>query len=499
MTTLYDGYSLPAFVQACPVSSGAAEHAVAGNSTPVHAIGYGESRTFYPVFHSEYTGSGTQQVQYRVRHRLNYASGLLVDDTGEEVWTDYPDWTDPSGATTSAPCSCGWSVEKGKYIPSMAIPFSYDLSSYDMHEVQVRARTYSSSTDRCSEWVYGTTRIAFVPRMTAYTATTLATGHTRVEFATNWPRGGATLTVRGFLDESDGSVRTIDPSSAGCAEGESFLLGPEQAVRGRTGIIGGFWVEQAYMTSDDFARTDVSAPSGCDIIEYAGGGYVISPGAHVDPGDVPDPVLSVVSSGTEAVVIGVTCACDHVMAHVEYSDADGNAYTADMEPGGSSPNWTVTLDAPPFGVPVTVKVAACNASGEYRLATSTVTVDSESHCSLDGDGDHVELVYEGEYSVQTDVDGESVACAGRKLPVSRHGVSVSRSIDVKGTIAFPSAFPFGDMEPSGLNVLDNPHDWIFRNPRGVRKRVRVASWSMDQDADQLGRVAEVTINMEEVG
>lgn len=500
MATIYDGYSEPAFVQVCPVSNGKAAHALANNSTPTHAVAYGQSRTFYPLFWSDYSGNATQQVQYRIRHRYNYASGLLVDDTGAEVWTEYPDWTDPSGATTSAPCTCGWSVENGKYIPSMGITFAYDISTYDMHEIEVRARTYSASTDRCSAWVYGTTRIAFVPRLTSYTAETLATGYTRVSFGTNWPRGGANLWLRDLLDEFDGRKRYLKSKYiTGCVEGEAFLLGPDDRVTGNADILGCFWFESAYMTSNDFSMTDGVGYQGCDELEYEGGGYVIEPGAHVDPQDVPDPVLSVVSADSEQVVIGVECICDHVAAHVEYSDADGNRYSADMEPGGASPDWTVTLDAPPFGVAIAVKVAACNASGGYKLATETVTVASTSHCCLDGDGDHVELAYDGEFQQQTSLDGESVVCAGRKLPVARHGLAVSRTITVKGTIAFPSVFSWGDMEIGDLNVLDDPHDWIFRNPRGVRKRVRIASWDVSQDTGQLGRVAEVTIDMEEVG
>ncbi len=496
MTTINDGYTTPAFAQVCPVINAKAAHALANNSVPVHAIGYGSTVTFYPVWFSTYTGA---QVQYRIRSRLNYASALLQDDTGAEVWTDYPDWSTPSGATANAACSCGWQVENGRYATGLGFSISYDLSSYDMHEVQVRVRVYSASADKASEWCYGTTRIAFVPRMVSYTATTEASGYTSVTFATNWPRGGAELWLRDFKDSADGATRTIKRTVTGGTEGEAFLLGPDEQVRSYAALAGDFWVEDAHMTSSDFGTGDGYAYSGCDILEYSGGGYVIAPGAHTDPGDVPDPTLSVISATGESAVIGVSCACDHVAAHVEYTDADGNAYTADMEPGGSSPNWTVTLDAPPFGVEITVKVACCNASGQYKLATQTVTIAGTSHCCLDGGGDHVELAYDGEYQSQTDLDGESVICAGRKLPVSRHGMSVSRSIDVKGTIAFPSVFTWGDMELSGLNVLDNPHDWTFRNPKGVRKRVRVTSWSVDQGTGQLGRVAEVTINMEEVG
>ena len=83
--------------------------------------------------------------------------------------------------------------------------------------------------------------------------------------------------------------------------------------------------------------------------------------------------------------------------------------------------------------------------------------------------------------------------------MARHGVSITRTIRVKGLIAFPSALSFGDMELPALNVLDNPHDWLYRNPKGVRKRVRVSSWSTSQSTEQLGRVAEVTIDLEEVG
>lgn len=502
MTTVDSSYIQPAFVILGLVDDGVLVDGFNDGSSHDNVakapfvMRPGDSATLNPVWYSSYS---TAQVQYRVRHRYNYASGLVMDDTGAEVWTDYPDWTEPSGATTVSDCTYETSLGRTgtrRYAPAVTVAFSYDLSQYDMHEVEVRVRVYNATADKCSEWSYGTRRIAYMPTLAGYTAETLADGSTELSFTASWPRG-CELHLGEFSDVRDGSMfmrgYEVTVSSDGSAK-----IPASYAVRNVQSIAGDFWPQRAYILTDDY-RTFQGTDGGCSLIAYADGGYLVEPGAHVDPQDVPVPTLTVISDDGEAVVIGVACACDHVLAHVEYADADGIAYTADMEPAGASPDWTVTLMSPPYGVPITVKVACCNASGAYRLATETVEIASDGHCTLDGDGDHVALAYEGEYQSQTDLDGESVICAGRKLPVSRHGMSVSRSIDVKGTIAFPSVFPWGDMELSGLNVLDNPHDWVFRNPKGVRKRVRVASWSVDQSPEQLGRLAEVTINMEEVG
>lgn len=516
MTTLYDGYSAPEVCTASPIVDGIVMTYgtdIRGGLVEVQST-HG-AMTLYPVVNSTYTG---MQVQHRIRHRYNYASGLLVDDSGAEVWTEYPDWTEPSGAT--AMTSVAWyNWQNVRYAAGQSIAVSYDLSQYDMHEIEVRARVYSSQYDRCSAWAYRTTRVVYRPELSSCSAQTMADGSLSVTWGTNWPRG-ATLRASGLVqrEETYSSGRYLandryTASELSSGEGIDLAVPPKRLVASPVSLKGSMWALSMSLGNADGAGTaewlrreptSQTRPwaddGGCSLVAKPNDeGYLVQPGAHIDPQDVPVPTLSVISDDGEAVVIGVTCACDHVLAHVEYTDADGNAYTADMEPAGTSPDWTVTLMSPPYGVEITVKVACCNASGAYRLATETVEIASDGHCTLDGDGDHVALAYEGEYQAKTDLDGESVICAGRKLPVSRHGMSVSRSIDVKGTIAFPSVFPWGDMELSGLNVLDNPHDWTFRNPKGVRKRVRVTSWSVDQDTEQLGRVAEVTINMEEVG
>ena len=491
MTTLYTGYAQPSAVMLGRLENGAPV-----TRAESFTVRYGETLTLCPVWCSSYTGA---QAQYRVRNRKNYASGLLDDDTGAEVWTDFPDWTEPSGATPNAGATIGGAAVR--YASGLSFSYSYDISSYDMREVEVRVRVYSSQYDRASEWAYGTVSICYCPNMTSYTATTGADGSVYFSFETNMPHRRARVNIVGGIDEDSGEKTVMWSQGVYANEGDVLRFPPELLVRRKAAIAGSVWTESAYMTSADGATLVVErgADNGCGLLRKNGyEGFVIEPGAHSDPPDVPNPSISTGSATYEAVVVNISCACASVVARAEYTDSDGNAFNDYMEIGGSSPNWTATLPYPAYGTAITVKAACCNATGGYKLATVTVTVEGAPHLSLDGDGDHVELVYEGEFKQQTSLAGESVATAGRKLPVSRHGVNVGRSLTAKGTIAFPSVFAFGDMELSALNVLDNPHDWLYRTPAGYRKRVRVTGWNVDQSTDQLGRLAEVSIDMEEV-
>ena len=491
MTTLYTGYAQPSEVMLARLEGGAPV-----SRSTLHTVRYGETVTLCPVWCSRYVGA---QAQYRVRSRKNYAAGLLDDDSGAEVWTDFPGWTEPSGATANAAATIGGVAVR--YAAGVSLSRSYDLSQYDAYEVEVRVRVYSSQYDQASEWAYGTVRIAFCPVIGSCTASTAADGSVLFDFTTNLTHRSPRINlITGWDEDSTGKI-VIWANGVYADEGEVLRFGPASLVAKKTAIAGSVWVETAYMTSGDGATlsAEPGADNGCEALASSTyGGYLITPGAHVDPQDVPVPSITASSATAEAVTLSVSCACASVVARAEYTDTDGRLHNDYLEVGGSSPNWTATLEYPAYGVPITVKVACCNALGNYRLVSESFQVITSSHLTLDGDGDHVELAYEGELQVTTELAGESVATAGRKLPVSRHGVNVERGFQARGKIAFPSVFPFGDMELSALQVLDNPHDWLYRDPMGARKAVRVVSWQASMDADEMGRLAEVTIRMEEV-
>lgn len=492
MTTTTTEYAQPSAVMLGRLESGTLV-----NRSETHTVRYGETLTLCPVWCSSYTGV---QVQYRVRSRKNYASGLLDDDTGAEVWTNYPDWTTPSGATTNAGTTIGGATVR--YASGLSFSYTYDISSYDMREVEVRVRVFSSSADKASEWTYGTVKIAYCPILDSYTASTAADGSVLFTFSTNLTHRSPRINLVTGLDEDASGKLVIWSNGVYANEGDVLRFGPESLVSKKQALAGSAWVETAYMTSGDGATLLVAkgANNGCEALASSTyGGYVITPGAHVDPQDVPTPTISSSSATAKAVTLAITCQCASVVARASYTDTDGRLYNDYLTIGGSSPNWTATLPYPPYGTTITVKVACCNATGGYKLVTRTFIVETSSHLTLDGEGDHVELMYDGEMQSDTQLSGESVATAGRKLPVSRHGVNISRTFTARGTIAFPSVFSFGDMELAALQVLDNPHDWLYRDPKGARKTVRVASWGTTQSTEQLGRVAEVVIRMEEVG
>lgn len=502
MTTLYDGYATPAFVILGKVEDGALvegfyDGSSGQNDSPLpFVVEQGQTVELHPVWYSTYTGA---QVQYRVRHRLNYAAGLLEDDTGAEVWTDFPDWTEPSGATPTAECtyttSLGYSGKR-RYAPGITLSYSYDLSQYDLHEVEVRVRVYSTAADRASEWAYGTCRIAFRPQLVSYTAQTTANGSLELTYESNWARG-TELRIDMALDAIvDGKRIWRSASEKTVAEGIPTAFGALWLVQADADRKGALWAAYARIDSADTMAAG-GRDGGCSSVADPLGGYLFEPGAHVDPQDVPTPAISISQVESAQAVVEIACACDHVVARAEY-EVDGRLEVVELDIAGASPDWTATLDAPPLGVPITIKAACCNASGQYKLATVEVSAITAAHSILTGDGDTIVLRYNGEFSSDTERTAEAVQTVGRKLPVSRHGVSVKRDISVKGTILFPSVFANGDMELSALSVLDNPHDWVYRNPKGMRKRVMVRSWGFDQDTSQLGRLAEVTIAMEEV-
>lgn len=490
MTTLYSGYPQPSSVLVAPVSGGKLEM----DANKIFIVDPDATLTLHPVWKSDYTGA---QVQYRTRSRVEYSAGLATDSTGAEVWTDWPSWPSP-GTTATSNSQATRGTKKWRCATGVTLSFPYDFSTYDMHEVQVRVRVYSAQHDRASEWAYSPTiSIIYAPEIASVTAETAFDGSLDVSFTTTFARPMDLYMWMG-LDLRDGEIVGTWDDKLRFPAGITTRVPVDHLVKNRPDLAGGIWSQIWYLT-----ETDRYLPRGNSrdsiLWDQAYGSFSIKPAAHVNPSDVPVPTISVVSSTGGETVVSIGCACTGVSARATFTDSEGSTSTAYMDVTGTSPNWTATLEAPPFGVPITIEAACYNASGKYRLATQTVTVDSDAHCCLDGAGDHVELLYEGEFSQDSQLSGESIAVAGRRLPVARHGAQVSRSLRVKGTVLFPSVFASGDMELAALNVLDNPHDWIFRNPRGMRKRVRIASWSTEQDASQLGRLAEVSIDMEEVG
>ena len=493
MTTIYDKYATPSVIRLTTVSSGK----ITGGMSNVTVVHYGESLTLNPVWSSTYVGA---QVQYRTRQRKAYSSGLSDDPSGAEVWTEYADWASP-GTTATSNSEVTWydatakKTLKFRCATGISISASYSFSTYDCTEVQVRVRVYSTQYDRASEWAYQTLRIVYQPRLSSVSASTNAYGGVDFSFTTNWARP-CELRLKGGLDERSGSIVSTWQNAVVVASGTTGTVPLEDLVAGRNTIKGSIWVSDARIVTPDYAG--LRGDGGCSSIAYSAGGFKITPSAHTNPSDVPNPSISVTSSSGEKAVVAITCNCPKVVARGSWTDSDGNVFDDFLTVGGSAPNWTATLPAPPFGTEVTISAACCNSSMQYKLATATFTLASDVHCHLDGEGDSITLTYEGEFSQDSQLSGESIATAGRKLPVSRYGINVSRSIRVKGTIMFPSVFGSGDLELADLNVLDNPHDWVYRNPRGIRKHVRVTSWSVSQDTSQLGRLAVVTIDMEEV-
>ena len=487
MTTLYTKYATPTSVGLVTTSGTKCTMAPSKSIT----VRYGDSLSLHPVWGSTYIGA---QVQYRTRNRLAYSSGLSDDDTGEEVWTAYTAWPSPGTSATSN-SEVTWGKSKYRCATGITISASYSFSTYDCTEVQVRVRVYSTQYDRASEWAYATIRIVYQPRLSSVTASTNAYGGVDFSFASNWTRP-CELRLKGGLDERDGKQVTTWQNTVYAPSGGTGTVPLNDLVAGRSTIKGSIWVSDARIVTPDGAG--LSGDGGCGSIAYSAGGYKITPSAHTDPSDVPNPSMSVTSSSGDKAVVAITCNCPTIVARGSWTDSDGNVFDDFLTVGGSAPNWTATLPAPPFGPEVTITAACCNASMQYKIATATFTLASDVHCHLDGDGDSITLTYEGEFSQDSQLSGESIATAGRKLPVSRYGINVSRSIRVKGTIMFPSVFGSGDLELADLNVLDNPHDWVYRNPKGIRKHVRVTSWSVSQDTSQLGRLAVVTIDMEEV-
>jgi len=495
MTTIYSGYDKPSVVRLV-ITSGTT---MTSDPHPIIVVNYGDSLSLHPVWISSYVGA---QVQYRTRSRKAYSSGLSDDPSGAPVWTEYAAWASPgTSATTNSIVTykSGNSTYKFRCATGITLSYSYNISTYDMHEVQIRVRVYSTQYDRASEWAYVTIPVVFQPRLTSCSAVTTARGGISVTWGTNWVRP-CRLVLSNGLDERSGSVVGTWEGKREAQLDTTVEFAEDELVKGRNAIKGSAWVADARIISEDGAGYGYGADGGCSSIAYSGNkGYKVTPSAHTDASNVPVPTISVTTSSGEKAVLSINCNCYEVVARASWTDAEGVQFAGYLETGGSSPNWTATLDAPPLGTEITISIACCNNSGGYRNATKTLTISSDSHCHLDGDGDHLELKYDGDFQQSTTVTGESVLTAGRKFPVSRHGTTVTRSLRVKGTIAFPSALSFGDMELAALNVLDKPHDWLFRNPKGVRKHVRVTSWSTSQSTEQLGRVAEVTIDMEEVG
>lgn len=422
-------------------------------------------------FRSKYK---TFQVQWRLRRRLTPASVEALPDTdtrknstGADVWEEWPDmWSGDDIDNEAAHLVADLTYSDGNVICKADFSTPYDHSDYDLWEVQIRVRAWDSYTLNVSEWGYRTLRVAFLPTISTLSAAPVAGGGATLTVDTDWQRSDLTARLKLYSGqtvqvEDVGPDFTLDIPAADVSDGKarikSLAIGTVDVARVTT------IREREVTLSDEPATT------------------------------LPDP--SITWDGMTATLTSTGDDYASVNAAAVWEDARGIPHSETIEASHNGTTWTLELDSPPYDIPITWRISVVGSNGTYKTVTETRTLESHGCYTWTYQGEvmlSLRLGVEAQHSVSP--EGDSIKLAGAELPISRHGVGATRTIETKGYLLIRDN---QDYLPE-LEQLREPHDWVYRAPGGERCKVIVTSYQYSRSTGRSGQL-EVTIDMSEVG
>lgn len=450
------------------------------------------------------------QVQWRWQRRLNPAQALVIEPGGSELWYgwdgadlssgtqgtlgEYGAWQGNtlSGetATVSMPRGGGaanpdrtfylWNSDTARVI-QLAIP--YDMSDYDAArlEIQVRTFTFPLNTDKpVSNWGSAVVTIGFEPTTTT-TAERNADGSVTVSVQTNLTRGGNLVQFPAFY--ADGTE--LGGGISAVVEDDFTVTIP---------------AEYAPTDTLQFSGATITTADGISANTWAtelGGAIQELPITEIQPGaTIPQPTVTVDADGNVTVS---GSGYDGVAVRVSYVDEEGNSYSEVVDMVQDGDTWTGTMQTPPLDVVVDV-TTVCTVGDDWKGWTQGATVDSHGLVMFDWPGsDGLRIRYNPDRQLTVDLMGDVVSIQGAALPKSRHSTSRTSSMTMTGTLINPAEDSYnGDAWLAQLEVFNEPHDWIFRTPNGLRRRVSVESYTPAWATQSANRIMQVTINMQEV-
>lgn len=453
-----------------------------------------------------YDGGGTSvraEVEWRWRRRMTPAAAYTEDPYGGEVWVAWDGADLDSGTYTVVTDEDEWGPWQtyvvGSYTPTVYIAegdkfvvgslvshkslhVPYDISKYDYAQLQVRARLYGPG-GITSEWAVIQRTFIFRPTITEVGGWLNDDGTATLQGITNWTRQNNLLTVEYWSGVY--VARQLAPQQSYEVPDDWTVTAPPEAIV-KVGTDSYALYPRLAFTTGDGALV---------AFGYSLDGQVIlTEPTPATP--IPEPTVTIDADGN----VSIDGSYDDVTAYATYTDEEGNTYQERLdlvEEGGS---WVAALQTPPFDVEFEVAVVV-TVGDDWQRYVQTVFVKGDGlvHFDWPATDSHFAIRYNPDRQVTVARLADIVSVAGRALPISRQSDSRTSSMTMTGTLINPAEDAYnGDGWLSALEVFNEPHDWIFRTPNGMRRRVMVESYTPAWKTQSANRVMDVTIVMQEV-
>lgn len=463
----------------------------------------------------------TFQVQYRTRERYSLAALAGMGSNEREVWTTWSAWTDPENAVPTDTKST--TAKSGQVITYTGHPFAftYDWTTYDARQVDMRVRVIDELSLTVSEWAYWTLHVAYAPTVTA-TAAHEADGTISVAVTSDWVRSGSTLSVSDPRRcEVNVSNQSLGPywgwlpwqRWGGITQRLTDDTGDtEFIVPGANEQDGHIYFGQFSFITGDGAKGLTSAlvyAGTCTADQYASYGlaiplvYDIAVTAHTDDPGITEPTVTTsVDDAGNLIITSTDASYDGVNAWVSWTDGRGTFQQLQVEMTKDGGSWHGIVTAPPYDVEIDVAVTAVD-NGDWRMVTTTATVPSNGILTLHHivTAESVSVLYNARETVQRRFDNEVATFkpAGSSRPKSRYGEGGSMGISVSGispdvSIAYDQLYRAG---VAAFAQLETWGDWILRIPGGERYSVVLKSYALNNSP--ANGFYDIALDMEVVG
>lgn len=451
----------------------------------------------------------TFQVQYRERKRYSPSGYTAAHVAPAQQWTDWTAWTDPEDAVADdMASSCSKSGRSITYTGHQ-FGYSYDITTYDMYQLEVRVRVFDEPSLTCSQWAYASLAAVIRPQA-ALTALPNATGGYDVTVTlTNWERGGNSVAIAdsrycmtNVRDENLGpwwnnsyrwsgvtvqvgsGTSTFTVPAVAASYGRIYAA----AMRVTTGDGGVCVLDSSNVYPYDCAA-DSHTASGSHSADATV--YMVPIGPHSDPSGVDEPTVTTSEDSNSDLFVTVSGGTwDGVSVWYTWEDARGVVQHAQVAMAEDEGVWEGLITAPPFDVEVEV-VASVRTGNAWMTRSTTAQVSSHGAVELwsVATGGRLRILYNARQTIQRrfDAEVEVVKLAGAGRPKSRHGVGGTMGLTVTGvcvaegaTAGWLAEHPMSDFVP-----LEGGHDWLLRLPGGERYTVALTAYTLD-NAEMAG-------------
>lgn len=425
------------------------------------------------------SGQSSYKVRIAYQKRMRLAAGSSW--AGGEQWTGWQSEAGVADAWTQLYTTADTALEtiirsdgEKATVKSLG-SFSYNVSTYDKIEYRVQAWIVDLSTASNIKYGRATSKILSVTYEPDFEVVSAvidpATMSLAITLSPNWPRGyqfaritklqAGDVVVSKSIQQTDSLVFTYEASDVA----ELIEAGSSIAV---TALVYGA------QTTGAKSYTKTKAMS----VSPASGSVT-----------VPTAVISEQGFDLEFTV------ANHSYTRVDVTASwEGGSETFPLAPSGA--NW-IGLFSPPFGVPVTYTVAGYNRVGaveSFNYSTISKTFSADGFALSYGDLlVWIDLEAKEKQSVSPE---EEVITLASGRAIARHGKGKERNITLTGELLGVRHGGHETQWLSDIEVLKEPHDWVYRNIYGERFNVVVSQFQRNPQG--VFDVVQVSISMTEV-